>query len=335
MDGVGVAPMKRGSVSVLALLSFVVSRANGGEPSACRIAAALPPIAAPVLEAPPGVSSANLRAWVSTLSSSELRGRRAGTDDSRRAARLIAENFATLGAQVLPDADFCRPFQVGPLRDQNVVALVPPSGSAWASKAARYPGKWLVVGAHYDGLGVDEKGRIHPGADDNASGVAVLLEVARLLTAARRAERAPPPTELGVMFIAFGAEEPGLLGSAEYVRAPALPLERVVLMINVDMAGRLLGGNPGLGYEATGPSRRQSSAWVRDASRASHVGVAPMNLGDRSDSASFAAYVPSVFFSTTIHADYHQPTDTAERVRYDQVARATELVARLLDRTQS
>ena len=285
----------------------------------------------PALEASTQISTANLRAWVSTLAAPSLRGRAAGSPDSRRSARLVAEYLRTVGADPPSGSDHCRPFEVNGVRDQNVIGYLPPRSSARAGSAgsAAYTGKWVVLGAHYDALGVDAQGRIYPGADDNATGVAILLEVARLL-ALRSAESAPAARP-GVVFIAFGAEENGLYGSAAYVAAPSIPLERIALMINVDMAGRLLAGNPGIGYEATGPDRKSTTALVRRAASASKIGVAPLHLGDRGDSASFSPYVPTVFFCTTVHADYHQPTDTAERVNYAQVTRAAQLELSLIE----
>ena len=316
---------------LLALFARDASARPTSHPSACGVAAHVEPVAAPALEASPQISTANLHAWVSALAGPSLRGRAAGSADSQRSARLLAEYLRTLGAEPPSGSDHCRPFEVNGVRDQNVIGYLPPPASARASNAGatHYSGKWVVLGAHYDALGVDAQGRMYPGADDNATGVAILLEVARLLAA--RSRNGGTAARPGVVFIAFGAEEKGLYGSAAYAAAPTMPFERVALMINVDMAGRLLAGNPGIGYEAAGPDRKSTAALVRRAASASKVGVAPLHLGDRGDSASFSPYVPTVFSSTTIHADYHQPTDTAERVNYAQVERAAQLVLSLIE----
>ncbi len=288
-------------------------------PPACGLAKDVEPVPLPALDDGSPGSTNNLRAWVSTLASPELRGREAGTLDSRRAARLIAERLAQLGALPASGSDYCHAFELHGVRDQNVVGHLD-AGT----------GKWIVLGAHYDGLGVDKNGLIHPGADDNATGVAVLLEVAHQLIAEQRAASTPQHGP-NVAFVAFGAEELGLYGSEAYIAAPSVPLAQVGLMINIDMAGHRLGDNAGIGYEASGEGRARTTAWVRDASRTSSVGVAPMRLGDRSDSAWFAPHVPTVFFSTTIHADYHRTTDTADRVDYAQVTRAARLVLALIE----
>jgi len=326
MDGLGAAAMSPSRLGlVAAFVLCVAARLGAASPSACALAREVEPVAMPELEASAGISTANLRAWVNVLAAPALRGRQAGSDDSRRSARLIAEYLLELGVQPAYDSDYCRAFSIPGLRDQNVVGMLLPTGAARESK-------WIVLGAHYDALGVDTHGNIRPGADDNATGVALLLEVARLLALARPALESSQQSSPGVVFAAFGAEEPGLYGSAAYVRSPPLPLERVSLMVNVDMAGRLLAGNAGIGYEVTGQSRTLTTGLVREAARTAHVGVVPMNLGDRSDNASFSPYVPSVFFSTTIHADYHRPTDTADRVDYAQVTRAARVVLKLVQR---
>jgi hypothetical protein len=252
---------------------------------------------------------------VHTLAGPELRGREAGTPDALRAARAIAERFAALGLAPPDAGGYCRAFDGDGFRDHNVLAQVPP----------REPGcGWVMLGAHYDGLGVDGKGHVHPGADDNASGVALLLETARLLTHEGRSPK------VGLWFVAFGGEEKDLSGSQAYAANPARPLSELSLMINVDMVGRRPGGHPGIGYEPSGRDRAKTDRLVKRAAGRAGVGVIPMRLGDRSDSASFAPHAPTVFFSTAVSSDYHRPTDTPERVDYAQVRRAVALVLELI-----
>jgi hypothetical protein len=227
---------------------------------------------------------------------------------------LIADYFASIGA-AKPSADgYCQGFAAEGYRDQNVVAHLHPERACF-----------VVLGAHYDALGEDDAGRIRPGADDDATGIAVMLEIARLVAAERLVLRT------GLVLAAFGAEEKGLVGSRAYVRSPSVPLDRVALMVNVDMAGRRPGGRyPSIGWEASGPDRRATATRVIRAAKRAQVGAIPMRLGDRGDSASFSPHVPTVFFSTAVHPDYHQPTDTPDRVDYGQVERALSLVREVL-----
>jgi hypothetical protein len=267
-----------------------------------------------MLEALREPSDANLRSWVQTLAGAGLRGREAGTTDALRAASSIADRFSALGIERPDSSGYCRPFSDADLRDHNVVAHLPPRRDAC---------RWVVLGAHYDALGVDRSGRIFPGADDNASGVSLLLEAARLLAAERR-------SDVGVVFAAFGGEEKDLSGSRAYVQGPTLSLDRVALMINVDMVGKRPAGHPGIGYQPSGRESERTDRLVKRAAGRAGVGVIPMRLGDRSDSASFAPHVPTVFFSTAVSAEYHQPTDTPDRVDYGQVRRALQIVLELV-----
>jgi hypothetical protein len=284
-------------------------------PAACAPAEHLPAVDQPTHEMPARPSEANLRSWVETLAGTGLRGREAGTADALRAARSIAERFSALGIDRPDPSGYCRPFSDADLRDHNVVAHMPPREDRC---------RWVVLGAHYDALGVDRRGRIFPGADDNASGVSLLLEAARLLAGERR-------PDVGVVFAAFGAEEKDLSGSRAYVQGPTLPLDRVALMINVDMVGKRPAGHPGIGYQPFGRESERTDRLVKRAAGRAAVGVIPMRLGDRSDSASFAPHVPTVFFSTAVSAEYHQPTDTPDRVDYGQVRRALQVVLELVE----
>jgi aminopeptidase YwaD len=192
----------------------------------------------------------------------------------------------------------------------NVVALLPGRGE----KA----GECVVVGAHYDHLGhggetslaPDRTGEVHPGADDNASGVAALLEIARAFAA-------EGPRERTILFAAFSGEELGLLGSAQLVRSPpaACPVERMQLMVNLDMVGRPQGGKVYVHGAATAKGLQERVAALAGA-------AAPLQLvwgaGDGygpSDHTSFYAKgVPVLFLFTGAHPDYHRPTDTADKV---------------------
>lgn len=227
----------------------------------------------------------------------------------------------------------------------------------------------VVVGAHYDHLGrggqgslAARAGEIHHGADDNASGVAGLLELARALAKERKFVRRT------FVFIAFGGEEEGLLGSSYYVRNPSRPLAQTVAMINLDMIGRMkenkliVGGvgtsaewkkwiaeaNSGLRVKVTAagaPSREE------EAKRGNHPVVIGANgdttasaaTGGRfaltltedgfgpSDHASFyAKQTPVLFFWTGTHEDYHKPSDTADRINYEGELRIVSFIRDIL-----
>jgi len=188
----------------------------------------------------------------------------------------------------------------------------------------------VVVGAHYDHLGLggegslapDAVGVVHPGADDNASGTAAVMELARGFGVAG----APART---LVFVAFAGEEMGLLGSAEYVRRPPVPLDRTVAMVNLDMVGRPREGTVYVTGVDSGSGLR---TLVSDAARG-----LPLQLqlrGDPfapSDQTSFyAAGRPVLFLFTGAHDDYHRPSDTWDKIDGRGLAAVTELAGRIV-----
>ncbi len=189
----------------------------------------------------------------------------------------------------------------------------------------------IVVGAHYDHLGSGGPGslarwtvEIHNGADDNASGSSMMLEVAR-----RLALRGKKPNRR-IVFIAFSGEESGLLGSAHYVRNPRYALEETVAMINLDMVGRLNENQLtiyGTGTAETfdGLISRLNKTYKFDIERRSG-GYGP------SDHASFYPHkIPVLFYFTGLHEDYHRPSDDWEKINYDGMARIADMVVESVD----
>jgi hypothetical protein len=175
-------------------------------------------------------------------------------------------------------------------------------------------------------LAPEQLGTVHPGADDNASGVAALLAVARAAVAAGPARRT-------LLFAAFGAEELGVLGSAYLAKSPppACAVERMQLMVNLDMVGRARGGKV---YVDGADSARGLRALVRAVAYAKPP--VPLELafgGDGygpSDHTSFHARgVPVVFLFTGPHADYHRPSDTPDKVDADGLVEVAKLASRL------
>ncbi len=190
----------------------------------------------------------------------------------------------------------------------------------------------IVVGAHYDHLGVGGEtslapsryGEVHPGADDNASGVAGVIGLARVFGAAGGARRT-------LLFAAFAGEEMGLLGSTQYVRSPAIPLERTVAMLNMDMIGRLRGDTVIVFGVDTGKEFR---AVLESANR--DVGLQLQLSGDGygpSDHTPFYAKDrPVLSFFTGPHQDYHRPSDTPDKINASGLGRVVRLIAGVLGR---
>jgi len=184
--------------------------------------------------------------------------------------------------------------------------------------------EYVVVGAHYDHVGINAAGEVWNGADDNASGVAALLGLA----ASFAAERDRPRRSL--VFVAFAGEEQGLLGSARFLAAPPVPLHQIKAMVNMDMVGR------SLNRTVFAVGAKSSPALKRLVERASqglglHLDFDSDEFFDRSDQAGFYyAGVPVVFFNTAEHADYHKQTDDTERIEIGTMADIALLARRVI-----
>ena len=198
-------------------------------------------------------------------------------------------------------------------------------------------GTWVAIGAHYDHLGTGAPIRgdsIYNGADDNASGVAAVLEAARLLAVAPPARRGGR----GTLFLWFTAEESGLLGSAAFVARPTVPLDSIVAFVNLDMIGRNSRGSVGvLGPRLSADVRRAVDAAGSRLPRPlepDYTRDAPGDTGRtfcRSDHLSFArARIPVAFLSSGLHDDYHRPWDEASRLDYGKLADVTLLAVHLV-----
>ena len=190
--------------------------------------------------------------------------------------------------------------------------------------------EYIVLGAHYDHLGhgnydslaPSQIGQIHPGADDNASGTAGLLELARLLAPLKgRLDR-------GILFASFAGEELGLLGSAAWIKEPTRPLAKDVAMLNMDMIGRIRQDTVYIGGVGTGSTFQSIVGGVEKNSSFNFQN----SVGGyaSSDHISFVARkIPVLFFFSGLHPDYHRPSDTWDKINAPDAARLLDLVAQV------
>jgi aminopeptidase YwaD len=206
--------------------------------------------------------------------------------------------------------------------DNVAAVLVPPSKTATEA---------VVIGAHYDHLGLGgssslagtDRPQIHNGADDNASGAAALLEIARAL------KRDTSGLRRKIVFIWFAGEESGLLGSAHFVRNSPLPVEAIVSMVNLDMVGRLRNNRVHvLGVDSAVELR---SLAERAVTRHDVTGVFGGDAYGPSDHTSFYARgVPVLFLFTGAHENYHRPSDDPETLNYPGEAKVAAIAADLM-----
>ena len=205
--------------------------------------------------------------------------------------------------------------------------------------------EWVVVGAHYDHLGLGDRssltpsqiGQVHHGADDNASGTAGVMELARL------AANDNHEWKRSALFVAFAAEEIGLLGSSYFVNNPTVPLASINGMLNMDMIGRLSNDRLFVGGVGTSPGYRVMLEAVN-----SGAGSAPnqttvglrLDYSDSgygaSDHTSFnTKKIPVLFFFSGLHTDYHKPSDTYDKINAVGAVKVLSLVHGVMDRMAS
>lgn len=267
---------------------------------------------------------------VKFLSSDALQGRKIGTPGADTAAAYLARRFAAAGLQpgssgwyqrftVDPNAPAAQHSGIGGAAGENVIGILPGRDTGLRNDV-------VVIGAHYDHLGLggfgslapDSTGKIHNGADDNASGSAALIAIAKHLAAHRPART--------VVFIAFSGEEEGLLGSDWYVKHPLYPLNHTEAMLNLDMVGRLRDSKLIIYGTATA---REWQPILDSLNATAHFNLHAQGDGyGPSDQSSFyAAGLPVLHFFTDLHADYHRPSDDWQKINADGLARVSDLVA--------
>jgi aminopeptidase N len=287
------------------------------------------PAPPPLAELPPVFTSEALMKHVSWLAAPEREGRGIGTEGLDAAAAYVAAELRRIGlAPGGDDGTWFQPFTTTRTPDgrptplRNVVGVLPGARGEWKRQS-------VLLTAHYDHLGrgwpearAGQTGNIYPGADDNASGVAVLLELARVLADAGR----PPRT---IVFVAFSGEEAGRLGSRHYVGHPAFPLEKTMGVVNLDTVGRLGGG------EVLVLAAGSASEWPHIFRGAGYVtGVATRvipGMAEASDQESFIDRgVPAVQIFTGAHGDYHRPSDTADEIDANGLVRVASFVREAL-----
>jgi hypothetical protein len=284
---------------------------------AAERAAALPALALParkaLAELPPVFSQSALMAHVAWLAAPEREGRGVGTKGLDAAAEYVAAAFKAIGLKPGGDGGtYFQPFVTtksptgAAVTLRNVVGVLPGTKPELAGQSA-------LLTAHYDHLGfgwpdahAGDEGKLHPGADDNASGVAVMLELAKVLAAG------PPPART-LVFVAFTGEESGLQGSRHYVEHPPFPLEKTIGVINLDTVGRL--HDKKVSVLATGTATEWQHIF-RGAGFTTGVEgrMIPESL-ESSDQKSFVERgVPAVQIFTDPHPDYHRPSDTVDKL---------------------
>lgn len=211
-------------------------------------------------------------------------------------------------------------------KTQNVVAMV-------SGKHPELKNEYVVVGAHYDHLGMGgvgsgsrqpDENAIHNGADDNASGTAGIIELAQYLSDPGKAP------DRSIIFVAFAAEEMGLLGSKEFVKNPPVPLSAIKAMINLDMIGRLNPDTRTISIGGTGTSLQSDSIiTMLEKKRGFTVNHSPDGYGPSDHAPFYSENIPVFYFTTGAHEDYHTPQDDLDKLDLNGAVNVLNMVADL------
>ncbi len=281
-------------------------------------------------------SEKNLRKHISYLASDKLKGRGTGTADERKAADYIAKQFKKIG--LAPKGDqgtFFHAFTFKKSSDPHGT-IAPDAPQVNSRNVAAYldngAAQTIIIGAHYDhlGLGHDRNsleanpdGKIHNGADDNASGTAGVIELARYFAKNGVKE------QHNFLFLCFSGEELGLIGSKKFTENPTVDLSTVNFMVNMDMIGRL---NPEkrlvVGGVGTAPDFVPAVERLKGnlSVKLDSAGIGP------SDHTSFyLKNIPVLFFFTGQHSDYHKPSDDVDKVNFPGEVQVLDFAVRLIE----
>jgi Zn-dependent M28 family amino/carboxypeptidase len=267
------------------------------------------------------------------LAADERGGRAIGTEGEQQAAEYLAEEFDKLGLQPMGTDGFFQEFTVSKPSNPHEEAVIGTEGAgitgrnviAYLDKKAE---KTIVIGAHFDHLGMGGQGSlhrgdsaIHNGADDNASGTAALLALAKVFKY--------ETLKSNILFVAFSGEENGLWGSNYFVKNPTLDLKTINYMINMDMVGRL---NEEKSLAIYGVGTSPSFSKVLGPINADSLKLVPSESGvGPSDHTSFYLQdLPVLHFFTGQHADYHKPSDDADKINYEGLVQVVRYISRLV-----
>ncbi|MEZ4874254.1 MAG: M28 family peptidase [Flavobacteriaceae bacterium] len=269
------------------------------------------------------VKPVSLEDDVALLASDSLMGRKTGTEGETKAAEYVVERFTQIGLMPKGSEGFYQKFSFkpnsNPHEETQFVEAVTDSthtGENVIGYIDNKAAKTIVIGAHFDHLGMGGEGSlyrgeepaIHNGADDNASGVAVMLQLAD------RLKKLENP-QSNFLFIGFSGEEMGLLGSNYFVKNPTIDLQTVDLMINMDMVGRLNAENT-LAVHGVGTSPIFKQLLFSNNDQGFNIAEHESGIGPSDHTSFYLVDVPVLHFFSGQHEDYHKPSDDFEKLNY-------------------
>ena len=260
------------------------------------------------------------------LSSDELEGRYPGSPGSDLAIKYIEKHFSDLQLETFTNSKYLEFFEFFDKKGNSI--SIPNVAGVINSDDNNYSDEVIVIGAHFDhlGLGGNHSGSlelnsndIHNGADDNASGVSGILELAKKLYLNKN------KLKRSIVFVAFNAEEQGIFGSKSFVKSPYFESKKIISMINLDMIGRMKDSN--LYISGTGTSPVFSS--ILDSVSSNHnlvINKNPDGFGPSDHASFYVNDIPVLFFFTGAHPDYHRPSDDWDKINAGGLKMALEMI---------
>ncbi|MGY5849783.1 M28 family metallopeptidase [Salegentibacter sp. F14] len=280
------------------------------------------------------ITTQELKDHLNVFASDEFEGRDTGEPGQKKAAEYLRAEFINLNIpspegvenhyQVIPTEFFDEKLKAS----ENVLGYI---------EGSEFPGEVLIITSHYDHVGIDEEGNIYNGADDGGSGPMGVIEIAEAFAEARRDGYTP---KRSILFMLLTGEEKGLLGSKYYTENPVFPLENTVANLNADMIGRIDQEHEGndnyvylIGSDKLSTDLHELSEDVNSEFMNMELDYTYNDENDpnrfyyRSDHYNFAKNnIPVIFYFNGVHPDYHQPTDTAEKIEYEALKKRAQLI---------
>lgn len=275
------------------------------------------------------ISTANLKKHIQYLASDELKGRLTGSEGEAKAAKYLEKEFKSIGLKPFLSEEFEHPFEYKIRLNPHKPDIIDNNGKNVIAFLDNQADKTILIGAHYDHLGLNEhhnstlpnsEGMIHNGADDNASGVAAVLELARMFSQNTAQEN------VNYVFALFSGEEDGLIGSKHLADelavqkmvpswAPKAWKAPIITMLNMDMIGRL-NEDKVLSVGGIGTSPKFGDFAKKFKPAGINLAIDSSGIGPSDHTSFYLKDIPVMFFFTGTHEDYHKPSDDFEKINF-------------------
>jgi len=276
------------------------------------------------------IDPAKIKEHIKTLASNEYEGRSTGSEGEKKANAYIEKQFKAVKLQPKGEKGYDQsfPFKSGVHGTgtdgtaENIIGYIDNGAE-----------NTVIVGAHYDHLGLgndgssldaNPKGKIHNGADDNASGTAGVIELARYFQNNNKKEKS------NLLFICFSGEELGLFGSKYFTEHPTVDFSKVSYMINMDMIGRLPESKH-LSVSGTGTSAVWEPLLNKLSNEKVIIKTDSSGMGPSDHSSFYVKNIPALHFFTGSHSDYHKPTDDWDKINYEGEAEVLKIIIKVIE----